>query len=82
MSKPTVHYLDATDALAMRVWRLRRRTDHIDASIRRVGKVWELTYKMNERALLSTSYATREAADAEATTKRRELQRAGWTLHW
>jgi hypothetical protein len=77
-----IQFVDVTNTLAMRVWRLRRRIDHIDASIRQVGEAWELTYKMNERPLLSTTFATRDAADVEATARRRELQRAGWTLHW
>jgi hypothetical protein len=82
MGGPTFQFLDVTNALAMRVWRLRRRTDHIDASIRQVGDTWELTYAMNERPLVTSSFSTRREADTEASARKRELQRVGWTLHW
>ena len=66
----------------MRVWRVRKRYDHIDAEIRRRGTEWELKISRNGRRLLSWRFADCEAATAEATTRRRELERSGWQSHW
>ena len=69
---------DLTD----RLWRLRRRHDHIDAVLRPDGTGWELQFLRNNRVLLRRRYPTRELAHAEAAGRLRDLQRAGWNTHW
>jgi hypothetical protein len=65
-----------------RLWRLRRRHDHIDALVGRRGASWELSFVRNDRVLVTRSYPTRDAAHADAAGRRRELERAGWNTHW
>jgi hypothetical protein len=65
-----------------RLWRIRRRHDHIDATVERVREGWKLSFVQNERLLLTRQHSTRQAAEAEADAKLRELQRAGWNTHW
>jgi hypothetical protein len=70
------------DALTDRLWRVRRRHDHIDAILRRSGTQWELRFVHNDRVLLTRRYARRDLAHAEANSRLRELERAGWNTHW
>jgi hypothetical protein len=65
-----------------RIWRLRRRHDHVDAVAVRHGAGWALRYLWNDRVLLVRLYRTPGALRAEARSRRRELERAGWTTHW
>ena len=65
-----------------RLWRVRKRYDHIDADIQRLSSEWELRISRNGRCLLSWRFPTRVAASAEATSRRRELERSGWQSHW
>jgi hypothetical protein len=69
---------DLTD----RLWRLRRRHDHIDAVLRRRGSHWELQFLRNDRVLVTRYYARRDVAYTEASARLAELQRAGWSTHW
>jgi hypothetical protein len=66
----------------MRLWRMRRRRDHIDATLAQAGAEWELTYLRNDRAMLAWRYGDEGDARAEADTRRRDLERAGWVSHW
>jgi hypothetical protein len=69
---------DLTD----RLWRARRRHDHIDAVLRQEGTTWQLRFFRNDRLFLTWPYLDRTTAVAEAHRRLRELQRAGWTAHW
>lgn len=61
---------------------MRRRHDHIDAVIHHEAAVWRLQFLLNDQPLVTWHYADREDASTEATGRLRELQRAGWTVHW
>ena len=65
-----------------RLWRVRKRYDHIDAEIRRQGSEWELRISRNGRRLLAWRFADRETASGEAASRLRELERSGWRSHW
>jgi hypothetical protein len=67
---------------SQRLWRVRKRYDHIDAEIRRRGPQWELTISRNDRRLFSWRFADRDGATSEARTRLRDLQRSGWHTHW
>ena len=66
----------------IRLWRVRRRRDHIDALLNGAGAGWDLQFLRNDRRLVVWRFETREAASAEASARLRELERAGWTSHW
>jgi hypothetical protein len=71
------------DALAERIWRLRRRQHHIDALLRQYDEGgFTLTFTMNGRQLAARRCASRTQAKRVATEKRKELERAGWAIHW
>jgi hypothetical protein len=65
-----------------RLWRMRRRHDHIDATLAAAGAAWELTYLRNDRTMLAWRYPDEVDARRDADTRRRELERAGWVSHW
>jgi hypothetical protein len=65
-----------------RLWRARRRHDHIDAELRQHADGWQLEFLRNERPLVRWKFADLSSARQEADRRLRELQRAGWTLHW
>ena len=65
-----------------RIWRVRKRYDHIDAEIQRLSSDWELRITRNGRRLLSWRFPTRAAASADAASRLRELERSGWHSHW
>ncbi len=77
-----IQIVEPENALTKRLWRLRRRHDHLDASLRPADEHWELTFALNDRALITTSFQSRGAAMDDAETRKRELVRAGWNLHW
>jgi hypothetical protein len=77
-----VRVIPPTDTLTHRLWRLRRRHDHLDARVQPVGTGWTLTFVLNDRELLTTTFDTREAAVEDAEARRRDLVRVGWNLHW
>ena len=66
-----------------RVWRLRKRQQSVDAILhgRTDGGV-TLEYVYNGRRITRRVWATRDEAMSAATEKRRELERAGWAMHW
>lgn len=74
--------MDGRADLSERLWRVRRRHDHIDAVLRPRGAQWELQFFRNNRLMFGWRRAKREAACLEADVKLHELQRAGWTTHW
>jgi hypothetical protein len=65
-----------------RLWRVRKRYDHIDAEIRQRGPDWELRISRNGRRLVSWRFPDRDAASAEAASRLRDLERSGWHTHW
>jgi hypothetical protein len=68
--------------LADRVWRARRRHHHIDALLRGRDGAWELVFRHDDRRMVTWSFADRATALDDAMQRLRDLQRAGWTLHW
>lgn len=68
--------------LSDRLWRARRRHDHVDAVLKQDGSVWTLQFFHNDRQMLTWSYPDAESARAEAASRLRALQRAGWNVHW
>jgi len=65
-----------------RLWRVRRRHDHIDAVLASRDSCWELRFLRNDRLMLAWCHEERAAACADADARLRELQRAGWNTHW
>jgi hypothetical protein len=65
-----------------RLWRARRRHHYIDALLRDSDAGSVLEFRRNGRSLVTWRFATREAASAEAMTRLRDLERAGWNTHW
>ena len=68
--------------LQHRLWRMRRRHQHIDATLSPAEGGWALAFLRNDRPVLVWRYATRDAAIEEATSRQQDLARAGWTSHW
>jgi hypothetical protein len=66
----------------LRLWRARRRHAHIDAMLRQCADGWEVSYSRDDRPLMSRRFDTEDDARADAATRFRELQRAGWIDHW
>jgi hypothetical protein len=66
----------------MRLWRARRRHDHIEAELRPDGAAWVLAYARNDRLLLEQRYTREDAARDDAAARLKDLQRAGWVDHW
>jgi hypothetical protein len=67
---------------ARRLWRMRRRDQHIDALLSVAGDAWLLTFERNGRAMLTWRYPAESSARDEADARRLALERAGWTSHW
>jgi hypothetical protein len=72
----------ATHGPLSRVWRARRRHDHIDAEIVEAGEGWTLRFIHNDRPMIEWRLPTRDAAVDEASARLQQLQRAGWVTHW
>jgi hypothetical protein len=68
--------------LERRLWRARRRHDHFDALLTQDGPHWDLALLRNDRPLVVFRFPNRAAAIADADRRLRELQQAGWTMHW
>ena len=66
----------------LRLWRARRRYDRIDAVLEGMSRAWELRFFRNDRLMLTRSYRREKDARTEATSRLRELRRAGWVEHW
>ncbi len=66
-----------------RLWRLRKRHDQIDAELVALGdRRVELQFLFNGELVYRRRWSRRANAVAEATDKRAELERSGWTAHW
>jgi hypothetical protein len=70
------------EAAARRLWRARKQHDSLDALLRPDGSGWELRYVLNRRLLLRHSFDSDADARAAAEVRLKELQRAGWNVHW
>jgi hypothetical protein len=68
--------------LQSRLWRVRKRHDHIDAVLQETDDGWQLQFGRNDRSILVWRFGTQVEAQREAERRLRELQRAGWTEHW
>ena len=66
----------------MRLWRARKRHDAIDAILEVRDDDLRVTLLLNQRRLWRADFETEEAAKAAANAKLKELQRAGWNVHW
>ena len=68
--------------LDQRLWRLRRRHDSIDASLRRSMSGWTLQLSRNGRVIFTQDFSNREEGAGVADARLQELRRAGWNEHW
>ena len=68
--------------LSDRLWRVRKRHDHVDAVLRATTRGWRLQFARNDRALIVWEFEHERDARDEAERKLKELQRVGWNLHW
>lgn len=66
----------------IRLWRARKRHDHLDADVQREEGRVELVLSLNGRTLVSQPFRSMDAAESAADRRLRELQRAGWNTHW
>ena len=66
----------------MRLWRARKRHDAIDASLEVRDDDVRVTLLLNQRRLWRAEFETEDAAKTAADEKLKELQRAGWNVHW
>jgi hypothetical protein len=67
----------------VRVWRLRKRQESIDAVLRKDGAGGvTLDFVLNGRRIAGRRWPTRAEAMKAATERREELERAGWATHW
>jgi hypothetical protein len=73
---------DSGHDLQTRLWRARRQHDHLDARLEERDGQWQLEYVHNDRSMFVWRFCTRDEAVAEADRRLRELQRAGWNVHW
>jgi len=72
----------STSGVDLRLWRARRRHDHIDAVLTQAESGWTLEFFHNDRRMLTWPFPDAESARAEAMARLRALQRAGWNVHW
>ena len=66
----------------LRLWRVRKRHQHLDALLSSTGSGWVIEFRRDDRSLLTWSFEREADARAQADHRLRELQRAGWTTHW
>jgi hypothetical protein len=69
-----------------RVWRLRKQSLYVDAQLREVldgdAASVEVRFLYNGELSYARRWPSREAALADADSKRAELEREGWIVHW
>jgi hypothetical protein len=70
--------------LAERVWRVRKNHTSIDAQVRNApgAGACEVQFHYDGTLVLTRRWPSREGALAHAAEQLRELQRAGWNIHW
>ena len=56
---------------------MRRRQHHIDATVTKTAVGWALSFKRNDRPLLTWTFADRDLAVGDAERRLRDLLRAG-----
>jgi hypothetical protein len=66
----------------LRIWRLRKRQQSIDAVLFKSSPGVRLDFVVNGRRMAGRRWPTRAQAMKAATEKREELERAGWATHW
>lgn len=68
---------------AERVWRARKNHTWIDAQLRPSSDAsFEIRFFYDGDLVFSRSWPTRDAALDHASRQLRDLQRAGWNMHW
>jgi hypothetical protein len=66
-----------------RLWRVRKNHVWIDAQLEnRSEGATQLEFFYDGELLYTSQYPTRAAAEAAAIARLRDLQRAGWNMHW
>ena len=65
-----------------RLWRARRRHCHIDATLTAADGTWVIAYSRDDRPLMSREFGAESDARADAEVRLKDLQRAGWVVHW
>ena len=73
---------DVTAGSGVRLWRLRKLHQQVDAQLREDREGAEIRFFYNGTLAYQRRWPTRELALAQAAEKRAELERGGWTLHW
>ena len=66
----------------MRLWRARKRHDAIDAMLDVRKDDVRVTLVLNQRRLWRAEFETKAAAMRAVEAKLKDLQRAGWNVHW
>ena len=74
--------MSANNESGRRLWRVRKRHDHIDATLAPTAGRWELAYAHNDKPMVVWRYTEQHEAQTDAEARRRQLERAGWTNHW
>ena len=66
-----------------RLWRLRKHNLVVDAQVRDDGEAGiEIAFLYNGELSYRRRWPTRDAALADASAKRSQLEREGWVFHW
>jgi hypothetical protein len=74
-----------TGASGHRLWRLRKLHQYVDAEIAggtARGELTAIRFLFNGELSYERRVPSRDAALAEAASKRAELEREGWAFHW
>ena len=66
----------------LRLWRARRRHHHIDAVLGTDAGGWAVEYLRDDRPLVTRDFSSEASARDDAAGRLKELQRAGWVVHW
>jgi hypothetical protein len=66
----------------VRLWRLKKLHQSVDADLRVSGEDAEVRYSYNGALSYARACHSRAEALADAARKRAELERDGWMFHW
>ena len=66
----------------LRLWRARRRHHHIDAVLGTSTAGWAVGYFHDDRPLVTHEFSSEDSARDDAAGRLKDLQRAGWVVHW